>query len=324
MKVLIIKISSMGDIIHTLPALTDALHVIPNISFDWIVEKNFSEIPKWHPAISQVISINLRYWKKKWYRFSSWKEYYQCIKLLKKENYDVIIDAQGLLKTSFFITNIINNKKSGMDYISARESISAYFLNTKHYISKYQHAIKRMRQLFAYSLQYSVPCSLGEYNINYLFPRKVNNVFPYLIFFHSTTQLKKHWLEFNWSLIIQYAIAAGFYVKLPYWTYYEALRVRRLSKQCNSKHRVVILSKLTLRQIAMHISEATAVISIDTGCSHLTAALGCPNLTLYGPTDPYLIGTVGKNQNILYSKTKHMKNLTARYVWEMFEKILKM
>lgn len=128
MKVLIIKISSMGDIIHTLPAVTDAFRNVPNISFDWIIEKNFSEIPSWHPAICQVISINLRFWKKNWYKFSSWREYYQYIKWIKKQNYDLVIDAQGLLKTSFFITKtVLNKQKHGMDCISAREPISSFF-----------------------------------------------------------------------------------------------------------------------------------------------------------------------------------------------------
>lgn len=321
MKVLIIKISSMGDIIHTLPAVTDALHVVPNISFDWIIEKSFSEIPTWHPAIDQVISINLRCLKKNWYKFCSWKEYYRCIRLLKKRDYDLIIDAQGLLKTSFFIMSIIySGEKHGMDYLSAREAISACFLHKRHYLNKHQHAIKRIRQLFSYSLQYSIPYSLGKYGIEYLFPRKVNSVFPYLIFFYSTTQLRKKWLESCWDNIIQYAVDAGYYVKLPYWTYCEMLYVTRLFKKYD--RRVLLLSGLTLRKIAMQISKSTAVISVDTGLSHLTAALGCPNLTLYGPTNPQLIGTYGPNQNILCSETKKMKHLTALYVWDVFIKIL--
>lgn len=311
----------MGDIIHTLPAVTDALYVIPNISFDWVIEKNFSEIPSWHPAIDQVISIDLRSWKKNLYKFAYWRAYFQCIKLLKKKNYDLIIDVQGLLKTSFFITSFINGIKHGMNYVSARESISSYFLHHRHYINKYQHAIKRIRQLFAYSLKYSVPCLSEVYNIDYLFPRKVNNISPYLIFFHSTTQLKKHWLEANWKIIIQYSIDAGYYVKLPCWTCDEVLRVKRLSKQCGH-HRISILSSLTLHQIATQISEATAVISVDTGLSHLTAALSCPSLTLYGPTNPQLIGTYGINQHILYSKTKKMECITALCVWKIFKKIL--
>ncbi|UOY04418.1 hypothetical protein MWH05_00305 [Candidatus Blochmanniella pennsylvanica] len=84
MKVLIIKISSMGDIIHTLPAVTDASNIVPNILFDWIVEETFSDILRWHPGIHHIIPINLRFWIKKWYKLSSWKKYRECCIQLKK------------------------------------------------------------------------------------------------------------------------------------------------------------------------------------------------------------------------------------------------
>lgn len=318
-QILIIKISSMGDIIHTLPAVTDAFFAVPNISFDWVIEKSFAEIPRWHPAIDRVISINLRFWKKNWYNFTSWEEYLQYIKLLKERDYDLVIDAQGLMKTSFFVTSIVYGKKYGMDYRSAREPISSYFLNKKYYISKKQHAVKRLRKLFAYSLQYSVPNSVGKYKIDHLFPRKIDDVIPYLIFFHATTQSRKYWIETNWSIIIQYAVDAGYCVKLPCWSRNEMSCSYRLSK---GHARVFVLSQLTLQQVAMQISGATAVISIDTGLSHLTAALGCPNLTLYGPTDPYFIGTYGSNQHFLCSQTKKMRHLTAVHVWTIFKNIL--
>lgn len=320
MKILIIKISSMGDIIHTLPAVTDAFHIMSDISFDWIVEKSFSEIPKWHPAIHRVIPINLRGWKKNWYKAISWREFYQYISWIKKQDYDLVIDAQGLLKTSLFITAVtVSYWKHGMDFISAREPASAYFLHQRHYINKYQHAICRIRQLFAYSLQYSVPHSKGEYNISYLFPRQVNHVAPYLIFFYCTTQLEKYWVDLNWDVLIRYAIDVGYNIKLPCWKHQDMLRVQWLLKKYD---RVFMLWDLTLQQIAIQISQATAVISVDTGLSHLTAALGCPNLTLYGPTNPWLVGTYGMHQSILYSQTRKMEHLTALNVWNVFKKIL--
>lgn len=111
MRVLIIKISSMGDIIHALPEISDASSIIPNISFDWVIEETFSEIPTWHPSIHQVIPIKLRPQKNQWYRFNLWKEYYQCIKRLNTNKYDIVIDAQGLLKTALFIVSQITHGK---------------------------------------------------------------------------------------------------------------------------------------------------------------------------------------------------------------------
>lgn len=308
----------MGDIIHTLPAVTDASNLVPNIFFDWIVEETFSDIIRWHPAIHEIIPINLRFWVKNWYAVSSWKKYRECCMQLRKK-YDIIIDAQGLLKTSLLVTYLTSGKKHGLNYISAREPISSLFYHKRHYIDKNQHAVERLRQLFALSLKYSVPSYTGKYNIEHLFPPQKHNA-AYLIFFHSTTKPEKHWPEFNWSIITQYAIHAGYCIKLPFWTKSEELRTNRLAKLHSSK--IITLPKLTLREIAVQISGATATISVDTGLSHLTAALGCPGITLYGPTNPNLIGTYGQNQIVLRASTKKMKHLTPIHVWESFQKIL--
>lgn len=324
MKVLIIKISSMGDIIHTLPAITDASAIIPNISFDWIIEQTFSEIPTWHPSIHQIIPVKLRSWRSTWYKLCTWIEYYQCIKKFNIQKYDVIIDAQGLLKTSFCITSFIHNNgiKHGMDYKSATEPIACCFYHKQHYINKNLHAIERIRQLFSHSLKYSVPSCLGQYNIKHKFTyiKKQYDTFPYLIFFHSTTKSQKHWPESYWYIIIQYAINAGYHIKLPFWTINEKLRVKRLYNHYNQ---IIVLQKLTLHQIAIQIIKSTGIISVDTGLSHLAAALDCFNLTLYGPTNPNLIGTYGNNQIVLQSKTKKMQHLYPDYVWKIFQKNLK-
>lgn len=194
MYILIVKISSMGDIIHTLPAVTDAANAIPDILFDWVVEETFSEIPTWHPFVHHIIPIKLRFWKKKWYKINSWKEFHQYSKQLNKHKYDLIIDAQGLLKTALFITSHITyGEKHGMDRTSVKEPMSCWFYKHQHYINKTQHAIERIRQLFSHSLQYPLPSHLGQYNIKHNFNTIIQSrtSSPYLIFFHSTTKKKK-------------------------------------------------------------------------------------------------------------------------------------
>lgn len=320
MRILIIKISSMGDIIHTLPAITDASRAIPNITFDWVIEETFSEIPIWHPFVHRVIPIKFRFWKNQWHQIHAWKKYFECIKQLNAYKYDAIIDAQGLLKTSLLIVHKIDRGiKHGMNFFSAKESISCWFYHNCYHISKNQHAIERIRQLFSCSLQYTLPSNLGQYNIDHNFYPKIksNHSSPYLIFFHSTTQSQKHWPELYWHILTRYAIKLGYSVKIPFWTIHEELRVKRLKDHFD---RVIILPKLTLHQIAIQIIQSKATISVDTGLSHLSAALHCPNITLYGPTDPQLIGIYGHNQIMLRSSTKQMKDLHPDYVWKIFKK----
>src|SRR5437868_3243147 len=101
MRVLVIKTSSMGDIIHTLPALTDAANAIPHIKFDWLVEDSFADIPKWHPAVDRVIPVALRRWRKGFFSKETRAGYKELRKQLHEQQYDLVLDAQGLVKSAF-------------------------------------------------------------------------------------------------------------------------------------------------------------------------------------------------------------------------------
>ena len=126
MRVLVIKTSSLGDVIHALPALTDAARAIPGIRFDWVVEEGFAEIPTWHPAVDKVIPVAIRRWRKNlWQTFKSgeWRRFKQRIQSTK---YDLVIDAQGLLKSAW-LTRYVRAPVAGFDKNSAREPIAARF-----------------------------------------------------------------------------------------------------------------------------------------------------------------------------------------------------
>ena len=101
MKVCVIKTSSMGDVIHTLPALTDAQRAIPNLSIDWVVEENFAEIPRWYSAVNRVIPIALRRWRKSPFSIQTRNEWKNYRTLLQAENYDAVIDRKGSLKVLY-------------------------------------------------------------------------------------------------------------------------------------------------------------------------------------------------------------------------------
>ncbi|ADV33982.1 lipopolysaccharide heptosyltransferase I [Candidatus Blochmanniella vafra str. BVAF] len=315
---LIIKISSMGDIIHTLPAVTDAANFIPNVLFDWVVEETFAEIPQWHLSVFQVIPIKLRLWKKKWYTLRSWKEYNNYITQVGAKKYDAIIDAQGLLKTSLFATYFAVGIKHGLDRFSAKEPISCWVYDKCYRINKIQHAIERIRKLFAYSLGYSVPSCIGQYNIRHIFQSCIKkSEAPYLILLHSTTCLLKCWPESSWLIFIQKVLKFSDYrIKIPFWTKREEWFVKCLK---NYFSQIIVLPHLTLWEVSIQIIQASAIISVDTGLSHLAAAYDCSNLTLYGPTNPELIGTYGLNQTILRSKTGRMDNLHPEFVWSKFK-----
>ncbi|MGP1956204.1 MAG: lipopolysaccharide heptosyltransferase RfaC [Arsenophonus sp. NC-PE1-MAG3] len=322
MKVLIIKISSMGDILHTLPALTDAVMHYPYIQFDWVIEDNFAEIPNWHYAVNKVIPVNFRRWRKNWLVKSVRKQRAVFRAQLQQYKYDAVIDAQGLLKSAFLITRLARGVSHSYDWKSAREPLSSLFCNFHYRINKQLHAVERIRQLFADSLHYHKPTIAGDYGIARYFSlpalEKENN--PYIIFFHATTRNEKHWPESHWRQLISDIQVKGLKVKLPWKTNIEYQRAISLS---NGFKNVEVLPKLSLDEIAQQIIAAKAVISVDTGLSHLTAALSKPNITLYGPTDPRLIGGYGESQETIISTDGNMAKIKPNEVFQRLDLIIK-
>ena len=310
MKVCVIKTSSMGDVIHTLPALTDAQKAIPNLSIDWVVEENFAEIPRWHSAVNRVIPIALRRWRKSPFSIQTRNEWKNYRTLLQAENYDAVIDAQGLIKSALFATRFAQGVKHGYDRQSIREPLASFFYDKKYSIPYQQHAVERIRQLFAQSLGYKLPQVQGDYGIARHFLHQTSEK-NYVVFIHSTTRADKHWEESEWKKLIEKITAlSDCEIHLPWGNEQEKARAERLT-QAHSN--VIVLPKLTLTELAKQLANAKAVVSVDTGLAHLTAALDKPNITLYGATDPKLIGCYGENQH--YLSVNSMKEIPAEQVF---------
>lgn len=294
MRVLIVKTSSMGDVLHTLPALTDAQQAIADIQFDWVVEEGFAQIPSWHPAVNRVISVAIRRWRKAWFSAPIKAERKAFRDAVRLQNYDVVIDAQGLVKSAALVTRLAHGIKHGMDWSTAREPLASLFYNRKHYIAKQQHAVERTRELFAKSLGYVKPQSQGDYAIaQHFLSERDADAGQYAVFLHATTRDDKHWPEAKWRELIGLFNHAEIRIKLPWGAPHEEARARRLAEGFDY---VDVLPRMSLGDVARILAGAKFVVSVDTGLSHLTAALDRPNVTLYGPTDPGLIGGYGKNQ----------------------------
>ncbi|MGL9760003.1 MAG: lipopolysaccharide heptosyltransferase RfaC [Symbiopectobacterium sp.] len=319
MRVLIVKTSSMGDVLHTLPALTDAMRVIPNLRFDWVVEEEFAQIPTWHSAVDRVIPVAIRRWRKSWFSAETRYERAQFKQQLRERQYDAVIDAQGLLKSALLITRFARGKKHGLDS-SAREPLASIFYNYRHRIARQQHAVERIREFFAASLSYRKPSERGNYGISQHFlAAPLENTGRHLVFLHATTRDEKHWPESHWLELIASLQSSGLRIKLPWCTKHEHQKAQRLAADFPY---VDVLPRLSLQQVAAVLARAEAVVSVDTGLSHLAAALDRPNITLYGPTDPELIGGYGLNQVIEQSENHHMSAISADVVRQKLLKLV--
>ena len=312
MRVLIVKTSSMGDVLHTLPALTDAQQAIPGIQFDWVVEEGFAQIPSWHAAVDRVIPVAIRRWRQAWFSAPIKAERKAFRDAVRLQQYDAIIDAQGLVKSAALVTRLARGVKHGMDWSTAREPLASLFYNRKHHIAKQQHAVERTRELFAKSLGYAKPQSQGDYAIaqHFMNDRKAD-AGQYAVFLHATTRDDKHWPEANWRELIGLLNNTGIRIKLPWGALHEEERAKRLAEGFPY---VDVLPRMSLEDVARILAGAKFVVSVDTGLSHLTAALDRPNITLYGPTDPGLIGGYGKNQYTQQSYSGKLQDLDANLV----------
>ena len=292
MRVLLIKTSSLGDVIHALPALTDAAHAIPGIKFDWVVEEGFAEIPTWHPAVDQVIPVAIRRWRKNlWQTFKS-GEWRQFKKRVRERKYDLVIDAQGLVKSAWLTRYVKKTPVAGLDRYSAREGFSSRFYDRRLSVATGQHAVERVRQLFALALGYDLPDGIGNYGLDRSRLEEVG-VAPYVVLLHGTTWDTKHWPELYWRQLTERLGRAGMHVCLPWGNPAEKARAERIAQGLKNAR---VLPKLNLAGVGRVLASAKACVAVDTGLGHLAAALDVPTLSLFGPTNPGLTGAYGKSQ----------------------------
>jgi heptosyltransferase-1 len=292
LRVLLIKTSSLGDVIHTLPALTDAARAVPGIEFDWVVEEGFAEIPSWHPAINAIIPVAIRRWRKSiWqtWRSGEWKRFKQR---LRDTPYDLVIDAQGLLKSAW-LTRYSRSPVVGLDRDSAREPLASRFYKQGYAVPRGQHAVERVRQLFAQALGYEVPQTTGDYGLQRSRLVDAADAAPFVLFLHGTTWATKHWPELYWRQLAERLIAQGLQVRLPWGNVVERERAERIAEGLEQAQ---VLPKLNLAGVAKVLAQAQACVAVDTGLGHLAAAFDVPTLSLYGPTNPGLSGAYGKSQ----------------------------
>lgn len=289
MRVLLIKTSSMGDVIHTLPALTDALEAFPSLKVDWVVEENFADLAHRHPAVNAVIPCALRRWRKHPFRARRSGEWAAFKSAVQATRYDAVIDAQGLLKSAV-ITRLANGPKFGLDRLTAREGLSATVLNYPLTVERGQHAIRRVRELFALALSYVVPDSAPEYGLPREHVPTPLSQPGKLVFCHGTTWATKHYPEAFWRELLELASNEGHSVHLPWGNDEEKARAERLAA---GLERVTVLPKMGLDALTDKLLSWDAFIAVDTGLAHLAAAAGLPGVALYGPTDPVLTGVQG-------------------------------
>jgi heptosyltransferase-1 len=292
LRLLIVKTSSLGDVIHMLPAVTDAARARPGLVVDWLVEEGFAAIPAWHPAVRRVIPIAMRRWKKRWTAAATWREIGAVRASLQAEEYDQIVDSQGLLKSALW-TRAARGLRCGYDAASAREPVAARFYDRRYGVAREMHAIERNRRLLAQALGYELDELRPDYGLAGLATRlPVPDVaLPgrYVVGLHGTSRADKEWPVAGWIRLGHALLQAGRPLVLPWGNETEKRRAEDIAAAVPA---TVVLPRLGLDALAVIIDRADAVVGVDTGLMHLAAGLGKPGLALYTATRPALTGVV--------------------------------
>lgn len=286
-RVLLVKTSSLGDVLHNLPVVSDIIAHHPDARIDWLVDEQFAALPSLHPAVRTVIPVAMRRWRKTLGSLSTWREIAQFHRTSSHQQYDIAIDTQGLLKSALLMRDF-NGLRCGFDWGCAREPLASLLYQKEFYVAKSQHAVERNRQLVAKAFGFDVN-GVAEFGIQlknsvafeWLTPG------PFSVLLHATSRSEKCWDEESWVDLGRYFYERGIHCVLPWGSDYERLRSVRLGAQIPGS---IVPPRISLSDAAKLLSRAYAAIGVDTGLAHLAAALNVATIGIYTATDPALTG----------------------------------
>ena len=293
MNILLLRLSSMGDLIHTLPAIEDLSKYRPDVRLDWMCEAGFADIARLHPFVQQVIPMRWRHWRKHLLQVETRSEIMHLRNTLIGRDYRFCVDSQGLLKSAVF-GKMAHAPILGYDKHSIREPLASVFYKQKYAVNKQADAIWRNRALFAQIFGYEFASE--EVVFGAKVPAEVASPVAeqdYIVALHATSQDEKLWPETMWwALFEKLYEQTGQVIYLPWGNNQERERAEKWVEKFNY---VKLSPKLNLLQAARLLEGAQSVIGVDTGLLHLANALNKPTVGIYLHSNPALTGVQESN-----------------------------
>jgi heptosyltransferase I len=287
MRVLIVRTSSLGDLVHMLPAISDIAANVPGVTIDWVVEESFAEIASWHPAINQVIPIAHRRWRKSWLSAQSRAERGQVLETIRNNRYDMALDMQALLK-SIWLVRAASGIKHGLDWRSAREPLCTFFYDVRHRVEFWQPAVSRQRKLaaaaFGYEWRGDPDFGLQRFCVD----APVQP--PYAVIMPSASRDDKLWPAGGWQAVFDRLQTQGLVLVLLAGNEQERERAQALIEG-RDQARVQACSSLS--DLANLMAGARIMVGLDSGLTHLSAALGIDTIGIYKASTPVRTPLVG-------------------------------
>jgi heptosyltransferase I len=286
-EILFIKTSSLGDVVHHMPAVTDARRRLPDARLSWVVEEPYAPLACLHPGIDEVIPVASRRWRAQLHRRETWSEIVRFGRAVRERRYDAVIDAQGLLRTAL-IAKAARGVRHGYDMASIREPLASLFYDVRHRVEWRCHAIPRNRMLTGCALGYE-PQAEFEFGLDRAsIARRARN--DYAVLIHGTARVDKEWPQSHWITLARALVDRGLEVVLPWGA--EAER-RRSDEIVAALGRGEVPDRRPLDEVAALIAGASVVVGVDTGLLHVAAALGVPLVGIFIGSEPGLTGPLG-------------------------------
>jgi heptosyltransferase-1 len=287
-RILLVRLSSLGDILHTFPAATDLRRAMPDAALDWVVEEACAPLVRMHRGVSRAIRFALRRWRRELLNRNAWREFAAFRATLREHAYDAIIDAQGLVKSAI-VAGLARGPVHGYGPVTVRERLAAWFYDVVHEVPREEHAVDRYRALVARVLDYRLQGPIDYGIVAPPAPVFAPNE-PYCVLLHSTARAEKLWSEEAWVEVGRGLESRHLVCVLPWGSEEERLRAGRLAA---SLGRAVVPPQMSLEEAAGLVGDAVAVVGLDTGLMHLAAALGVPAVGIYCNSDPSRTGPLG-------------------------------
>ena len=290
MRVLLVKTSSMGDVVHALPLVTDMAEALPGATIDWVVEEGFADIARLHPAVRRVIPVALRRWRRAMLRPATWREV-EAARASVRGAYDAALDCQGLLKSAW-VAHWAGCPIYGYDRDSAREPLAARLYRRGFAVPRDLHAIARNRTLGAAAFRYTAD-GAPRFGLRVGVPHGDAAALvqrPFAMLLTNASRPTKLLPDAHWHALADALAARGLRCVLPWGSAAERADTERRAAAMRD---ALVAPRLALAALAPVLATARVVIGIDTGLTHLAAAVAAPTVGVFCDYDPRLVGVTG-------------------------------
>lgn len=297
MRLLIVKTSSMGDVVHALPMATDLQRWLPQVRIDWLVEPAFAALPQLHPAVQQVHRLPWRKWRRALGQRATWSAMAELSQALRQARYDAVIDAQGLLKSALWARRA-GAPVVGYDRHSIREPMASLLYAQRYAVDRGLHAVERCRRLAAALARAQgadapgpqTPLAPPDFGLSAL-PAYEHPSRPphYAVLIPNASRPEKHWPQPHWQAVGRHLQAQGLSPVVLWGSPAEAEMAQAIAAGCGGW----VPPFLTVEEAARLLAGAAVVVGLDTGFAHVAAAVGRPVVGIYCDHEPGLTGITG-------------------------------